>query len=41
MCKVLDSNLGPRSVNEALQSCTVKLTHRNPMRVKKYVLRPP
>jgi hypothetical protein len=41
MCKMLNSNLGPGSVNEALQSRIVKLMHSNPKGVKTYVLRPP
>jgi len=36
---MLNSNLGLGSVNEVLQLCTVKLTHRNPLGVKKYELR--
>jgi len=34
MCKMLNSNLGLGSVNEALQLCTIKLTHRSPLGVK-------
>jgi hypothetical protein len=41
MRKMLNSNLGLGSVNEALQLCKVKLTHRSQLEIKKYVLRLP
>jgi len=34
MCKMLNSNLGLGSISEALQLCTVKLTHRSPLGAK-------